>query len=389
MPKIVTAHTGEPHITADDVGALHQKIIGSNDYLLSDNPEDFKAVQLDSSTIQLPEGEIVIQGAHVRILPTDKVKIENGQSGLNRIDIIAACYMKTDEGIESAEIKVIKGEPGTSPLVPLVIQSDIRNGGNYHEMPLFRVDINGVSIAAVTSVCETVKSLYSAFQTIAGQAESIKGLSNKAVQLEEKAKTAEANSEAIQKINTNNLLWSGFYYMNASQTVELSQAVSEQTNGIVLVFSNYLNGADQKRDCQFYTVPKSFVSKNSEVCIRPLLVADWFSALATKALYIGDKTIKGHAYNTRSGIILCRISAIDITGSFSGTVSVPPSAVCSSPSCVAFSPLSFSPASSSSALSPGVSSAGGTGSAISSSTVKAALSSSYSASLISVTLTVS
>lgn len=301
MPKIITAHTGEPHITADDMGTFQRALIGSNDYLLSDNPEDFKAVQLDSSTIQLPESEIVMQGTHIRILPTDKVTIESGQSGLDRIDVIAACYTRADDGTESAEIRVIKGEPGTSPSAPPVIQSDIRNGGNYHEMPLFKVDINGVSIAAVTCVCETVKSLYSAFQMITGQAESIKSLSSKAKQLEEKAKIAEGNAEAIQKINTNNLLWSGFYYMNELQTVELSQAVSEQTNGIVLVFSNYLSGTDQQRDYQFFTVPKSFVSKNGDVCIRPLLVADWFSTMATKALYISDKAIKGHSFNIRSG----------------------------------------------------------------------------------------
>lgn len=301
MPKIITAHTGVKHITSDDVGALHQAIIGSNDYLLSDNPETFKSVMLNADTIQMPEAEVVVQGTHIRILNTDKVQIEAGQNGLKRIDIIAVCYAKSEDGMESTELKVVKGVASTAPVAPLLVQSDIRNGGLYHEMPLFRVDINGVSVEAVTSLCETIKSLYGLLHMLSEQAGNIKCLDNKTAQFEEKVKAMDSNAEAIQKINTNNLLWSGAYYMSASHIINLAKPISEQTNGIILVFSNYSNGQGQNYDFQSYIIPKWLVNKHNGAGHQFHLFGGLVSVFAAKYLYISDTVIKGHNNNIANG----------------------------------------------------------------------------------------
>lgn len=300
MPKIITAHTGVKHITSDDVGALHQAIIGSNDYLLSDNPEDFKAVMLNADTIQMPEAEVVVQGTHIRILNTDKVQIETGQNGLKRIDIIAVCYEKSENGVETAELKVVKGEASTAPVTPLLVQSDIRNGGLYHEMPLFRVDINGVSIETVTSACETIKSLYSIFHMLSKQSESIKGLNNKTAQLEEKTKAIDSNAEAIQIINTNNLLWSGSYYMNENNVVNLSKPISEQTKGIALVWLP-MSSDNKKENVQYQLILKDSVSLLSDTTHTVFLCNTAFTKVACKSVYVTDNTIKGNVYNTQQG----------------------------------------------------------------------------------------
>ena len=300
MPKIITAHTGVKHITSDDAASLHQAIIGSNDYLLSDNPEDFKAVMLNADTIQMPEAEVVVQGTHIRILNTDKVKIEAGQNGLKRIDIIAVCYEKSENGVEAAELKVVKGEAGTSPAVPLLNQSDIRNGGLYHEMPLFRVDINGVSVEAVTSVCETVKSLHSLFSMISEQSQSIKAVNNKTAQLNEKAKATDINTEAIQMINTNNLLWSGSYYMSESNVANLSKPISEQTKGIALVWLP-MSSDNKKENVQYQLILKDSVSLLSDTTHTVFLCNTAFTKVACKSVYVTDNTIKGNVYNTQQG----------------------------------------------------------------------------------------
>ena len=153
MPKIITAHTGTPHITADDVGALLKAVIGNNDYLLSDTPETFTATLLDNNTLQLSDAEVVLQGTHIRIQATDKVTIEQGQNGMKRIDFIVCRYSKDDNGIESAEVAVVKGTPSASPSAPAVVQGDIRNGETLHEMPLFRVDIEGFTVTTIKNVC--------------------------------------------------------------------------------------------------------------------------------------------------------------------------------------------------------------------------------------------
>ena len=50
------------------------------------------------------------------------------------------------------------------------------------------------------------------------------------------------------EVNKNTILWSGGYYMNASQAAYLSEAVSLQPNGIVIVWS-YYDGSNATDTC--------------------------------------------------------------------------------------------------------------------------------------------
>lgn len=100
----------------------------------------------------------------------------------------------------------------------------------------------------------------------------------------------------------NKILYSGASHMNASQTITLSEAVSKQANGIILVFSLYRNGAAEDVSIQSF-----FVSKQ-EVALLPnaphsffLVVNAGFSIIGAKYLYIDDKTITGHSGNTSTG----------------------------------------------------------------------------------------
>lgn len=95
----------------------------------------------------------------------------------------------------------------------------------------------------------------------------------------------------------NTVLWSGAYYMNASQTITLAEKVSEQTSGIVLIFSAYANRTAQNDHWQSFFVPKYLVSAYSNGSSNfPLCTAD-FSYIGCKYLYIQDKTIGGNANN--------------------------------------------------------------------------------------------
>lgn len=301
MPKIITAHTGEPHINSDDVSALQQAIIGSNDYLITDNPDEFKATLTDLSTVQLSAGEVVVQGTHIRILSTDKVTIEGGQTGLNRIDIIAICYSKSEEGIESAELKVIKGEASEMPNAPVVSQSDIRNNGMYHEMPLFTVSVEGLSVVSVDRVCATVQSLIADYNAILQNIEDISGLKQSINDLNSMKTTVNDHSESIAKITTNNLLWSGGYHMDETKSIALAQSVSSQSTGIVLVFSTYLNGTNQNNNFHSFLVPKWLAGKHDGVGHRFNMMGGLMEHFCTKYLYVSDKRITGHKDNAKSG----------------------------------------------------------------------------------------
>lgn len=100
----------------------------------------------------------------------------------------------------------------------------------------------------------------------------------------------------------NKELWSGAYYMNASQTVTLSEAVSAQPNGIVLVFSAYSNGASDNAQFHSFFVPKALVAahpgKGSEFIMAS---SNTPASFRFKYLYISDTSITGNADNTWDG----------------------------------------------------------------------------------------
>ena len=98
------------------------------------------------------------------------------------------------------------------------------------------------------------------------------------------------------------LLWGGSWYMSATHTVTLSEAISKQENGIVLVFS-YFNG-EAVEDAGF----NSFFVSKQEVAFYPgkphtflLGLNAAFATVGAKYLYINDTTITGHASNTSTG----------------------------------------------------------------------------------------
>lgn len=106
----------------------------------------------------------------------------------------------------------------------------------------------------------------------------------------------------------NALLWSGKWYMNAVQTITLGEVISKQANGIVLVFSEFIDGESSNTAFHCSFVPKMLVSKHSGVghCIQ--LSSSNLDYFATKYLYISDNKIVGHDNNTMTGTGDCGIT---------------------------------------------------------------------------------
>lgn len=96
----------------------------------------------------------------------------------------------------------------------------------------------------------------------------------------------------------NKLLASPNYYMNGSQSVTLSEPISAQPTGIVLVFSQYKNGAVSNASFHCRFIPKSMVTLHSGVAQCIQLSTSNLDIFATKYLYISDSKITGHDNNT-------------------------------------------------------------------------------------------
>jgi len=97
--------------------------------------------------------------------------------------------------------------------------------------------------------------------------------------------------KVIQKV-----LWSGIQYMTADHTITLSEPISQQTSGIVLIFSAYDGGAKSYNFHCFF-VPKQFVSLYNGKGMYFSLVDFNPANDARKYLYIKDTTIQGNANN--------------------------------------------------------------------------------------------
>ena len=105
--------------------------------------------------------------------------------------------------------------------------------------------------------------------------------------------------------NGNKVLWGGAIetgmYMTAGHTAELTEPISDQKNGVVLVFSYYNGTSDTNYNWQSFFVPKWLASNDGGSGHTFLLNRPTFSAIGAKYLYINDTQIKGHDDNDNTG----------------------------------------------------------------------------------------
>lgn len=108
-----------------------------------------------------------------------------------------------------------------------------------------------------------------------------------------------------KKIKGSKVLWSGANYMTDAQTIQLNEKISEQSNGIVLVFSRFSPTSNPpaalNHNFSYHFIPGIIVSSTGGYGSTFMLAHSCFNTVATKYLYITDTTIKGHADNTASG----------------------------------------------------------------------------------------
>ena len=104
-----------------------------------------------------------------------------------------------------------------------------------------------------------------------------------------------ANSDESQ-----NVLWTGAYYMVDTHTATLTQKVSEQRNGIVLVFSAYGNGGPIDIDFNVFFIPKEQVALHNGRSYDFLMSRAGFEDIACKYLFIYDDKIIGAGGNATS-----------------------------------------------------------------------------------------
>lgn len=111
-------------------------------------------------------------------------------------------------------------------------------------------------------------------------------------------------SELIDNIYSKKVLWShAGMFLNAGQSINLSEKLSAQKRGILLVLSRYESGASQDYGYCTYFVPKEcldFGVDNPGFDIPLVKYSDGSIVTGSKYIYVSDNKIDGAATNGTS-----------------------------------------------------------------------------------------
>lgn len=108
-----------------------------------------------------------------------------------------------------------------------------------------------------------------------------------------------SHTTEIEDLKTNKILWQNAFVMNENQTANLSENVSAQNTGIVLVFSAYSDGEAHDYGWYEHFIPKKIVELHSGAG-HDILIPDnsaTYGVRAAKYLYVSDTQIRGNANN--------------------------------------------------------------------------------------------
>ena len=107
----------------------------------------------------------------------------------------------------------------------------------------------------------------------------------------------------VYKGGTGRILWTGAMYMTAGHNAPLDEPILKQPNGIVLVFSRYLDGVAQENNYFHFFIPKAFIAEKNGYGHTFVMAANKFAVISTKYLYINNDGITGHADNNATGTV--------------------------------------------------------------------------------------
>lgn len=169
---LVTGYSGTPHVASSDQGSLFEALIRGGQFVM-DAGAKFAASIITNNLIRVSDGELMMQGRHVKLTPGAYVEltIENGAQGFLRNDLIVARYTRNAvNGIEECSLVVLKGTPAASnPSDPQYTTGNLNaDGALQHDIPLYRVSISGLNVEELTALFEPQKSLFDSTLHISG-----------------------------------------------------------------------------------------------------------------------------------------------------------------------------------------------------------------------------
>ena len=151
---LVTGRAGNAHINSDMVGRFNAGVIGSDSYILKTQNELACTIE-DANTVSIATGDAVIQGRNVTNEAPVTLSVQSGAQNVSRYDLVCVRY-ENNGGIETASLVIITGTPSATPVDPSYNDGSILDGALVVDIPIYRLIIDGVSIADVNKLVPTI-----------------------------------------------------------------------------------------------------------------------------------------------------------------------------------------------------------------------------------------
>lgn len=157
--NIINGYRNNPHITSQQLRNTYIPIFGKDACIL-DVGSKMAVTVISANEVEVADGQLICEGCTAEIAhgTTESLTIENGTQGEKRIDLIVARYTKNSgTGVEDMQLAVVKGTPAaTNPAVPSYNTGTIADGDSPVDFPLYRVNIDGISITSVERLVDVV-----------------------------------------------------------------------------------------------------------------------------------------------------------------------------------------------------------------------------------------
>lgn len=159
--NIITGYRGEPHITSNQNRDANRGSYGVGSYILNIGSK-MAATIVSANEVRIADGALSMQGCvgNISTGSYEALAIDNGTQGMKRSDLIVCRYTRdTETNIESLELVVIKGTPAsTNPSDPSYYTGSIQIGATPVDFPLYRVNINGITISSITKLAPGLRT---------------------------------------------------------------------------------------------------------------------------------------------------------------------------------------------------------------------------------------
>lgn len=161
---IYTPSSAPAHIYAEDEAQLNRARFGGSGITQADNMLACSIV--NNNTVRLASGQYSMQGYMICVTggTTEDLTVESGVAGAYRRDLVIAEFTRGGGDVADQFVfKVIRGTEAAAEseaLDPTLTQNDLITGGSLRQEALYRLSINGETLANVTRVADYVGNVY-------------------------------------------------------------------------------------------------------------------------------------------------------------------------------------------------------------------------------------